>query len=234
MPSLSTGYRCKCWKEKVSGAVEAECDSRDDAELLQEVEFFFFFFPHHCCSGCFLIGAFPARCRRHFLRQCRNAAAALTPRLYLRPHRGCSLPPPPPPRPEALKRALNGKRGTSEISQATGGLWIIHSQPATRCHVATGGRVGGGDLTCKGVRLFIYRSAVLPCVYLHVGLFSSSCCCWRLNGFCCVILDVNKYLFDCCTTFLRNLRLFGIFRCVGFFCYFLFSDLIRFSETNTF
>lgn len=117
-------------KSSVPAAFETGCDSREDAQILQEVEFFFCFF-----SPLFFNAAAVATSYQDlsspmpkplFLRQCRNAPAALTRRLYLRPHRGCNLPPlpppPPPPRPEALKRALYGERGTSEISQATGAL----------------------------------------------------------------------------------------------------------------
>lgn len=64
---------------------------------------------------------------------------------------------------EALKRALNPKQGTSEISQATRARWIIHSKLTMCCHVC-------GELrhmqSCTSVYLYVSCTYV----YLHVGL----------------------------------------------------------------
>lgn len=76
---------------------------------------------------------------------------------------------------EALKRALNRKQGTSEISQATRAWWIIQSKLATCCHVALSAE---SCLTCK---------ASLVCIYMSVACLTLS-----LDGFCMCIASVAQ------------------------------------------
>lgn len=162
---------------------------------------------HHCCSGCFLSGPFQPDAEATF---CADAEMHRQPRrvdLISVPTVGCNLPPPPPPRPEALKRALNGKRGTSEISQATGALWIIDSQPATRCHVCTGGRGGAEAVSHAKVYgcLFIGQPCCRVCVYMldyfllvvvPGGLMASVVSYWMLINIYLAIALVMKEIYD--------------------------------------